>query len=63
MKHIEKFAWLLISGVVVGFAGCGDDEDDAADALEAACEKLCDATFGGDCPVAGGLDADQCKRG
>jgi len=58
---MKKCAWLVVSGIVACFAGCGDDEDDAADALEVACEKLCDATFSGECPIAG-LDVDQCKR-
>jgi len=58
---MKKSTCLVVLGVVFGFAGCGDDEDDASDALEVACKKLCDATFAGDCPLEG-IDADQCKR-
>lgn len=61
MKRIDGLAWLFVAAIVGGVAGCGDDEEEAAEALEEACEKLCDATFAGDCPIAG-LDVDQCKR-
>jgi hypothetical protein len=63
---MEGFLMKMLMACVPAFAlvgvlsACGDDEEEAGDRLQEACESFCDASLDG-CEV-GGIDADQCKN-
>ena len=57
---MRPWVGILLWVGAVGLAACGSDDEEAASALEAACQDYCDAAFSG-CSVQG-ITADSCRK-